>query len=229
VVYANPRLRPAFTNTFKLSYGHKAFILSLAYLRRTGQVYFFNTVDKAKHLQTSVPTNLDLENIWEANLSFSASPAGWWKTVWNLTGVYHRVKDASSHPVPFRNSMYTLFVQLNNSFRLGRGWTASLDGRYQSWLLVGDQEQLRYPSLNAGIRKEFAGGNTLGIMGQDLANSMGKGLWGYHQAELGMRTFGNNNWSERQVRVTYTHLFGNTKLSAKRERKTGAEEVKSRM
>ncbi|RYZ61498.1 MAG: hypothetical protein EOO14_04875, partial [Chitinophagaceae bacterium] len=204
VVYANPRLRPAFTNTFKLSYGQKAFILSLAYLRRTGQVYFFNTVDKAKHLQTSVPTNLDLENIWEANLSFSASPAGWWKTAWNLTGIYHRVKDASSHPVPFRNSMYTLFVQLNHSFRLGRGWTASLDGRYQSWLLVGDQEQLRYPSLNVGIRKEFAGGNTLGIMGQDLANAAGKGLWSYHQAELGMRTFGNNNWSERQVRVTYT-------------------------
>ncbi|MBB1284588.1 TonB-dependent receptor [Flavisolibacter sp. BT320] len=229
VVYANPRLRPAFTNTFKLSYGQKAFIFSLAYLRRRGQVYFLNTVDKAKHLQTSVPTNLDLENIWEANLSFSASPAGWWKTVWNLTGVYHRVKDASSHPVPFRNSLYTLFVQLNNSFRLGRGWTASLDGRYQSWLLVGDQEQLRYPSLNAGIRKEFAGGNTLGIMGQDLANAMGKGVWGYHQAALGMRTFGNNNWSERQVRVTYTHLFGNTKLSARRERKTGAEEVKSRM
>lgn len=229
VVYANPRLRPSFTNTFKVTYGQKAFILSLAYLRRTGQVYFFNTVDKAKHLQTSVPTNLDLENILEANLSFSAAPAGWWKWSWNLTGIYHSVKDASSHPVFFRNSLYTAFLQLNNSFRLGRGWTASLDGRYQSWLLVGDQEQLNYPAVNAGIRKEFTGGNTLDIMGQDLTNSVGKVVWGYHQAELGIRTFGNNNFSERQVRVTYTHLFGNTKLSGKRERKTGAEEVKSRM
>jgi hypothetical protein len=46
---------------------------------------------------------------------------------------------------------------------------------------------------------------------------------------LGIRTFGNNNFSERQVRITYMHLFGNKKLSGKRERKTGTEEVKSRM
>jgi hypothetical protein len=229
VVYANPRLRPAFTNTFKLSYGQRAFILSLAYLRRKGQVYFYNTVDKAKHLQTSVPTNLDVETIIEASLSFSVSLSGWWKTTWNLVGFYHRTEDASSHPVTFRNSIYTGSVQLNNSFRLGRGWTASVDGRYQSWYLIGDQEQFRYPSLHAGIRKEFAGGHTLGIMGQDLGNCIGKNFWSYQQAELGIRTFGNNNFSERQVRLTYTHLFGNSKLSGKRERKTGAEEVKSRM
>ncbi|RYG49881.1 MAG: TonB-dependent receptor, partial [Chitinophagaceae bacterium] len=133
VVYANPRLRPSFTNTFKITYGHKAFILSLAYLRRTGEVYFYNTVDKAKHLQTSVPTNLDVENMVEASLVFPVSFTGWWKASWNLSGMYHRVEDATSHPVFFRNSIYTAVVQLNQSFRLGRGWTASLDGRYQSW------------------------------------------------------------------------------------------------
>ncbi|NTS40715.1 TonB-dependent receptor [Flavisolibacter sp. BT320] len=229
VVYANPRLRPSFTNTFKITYGHKAFILSLAYLRRTGEVYFYNTVDKAKHLQTSVPTNLDVENMVEASLVFPVSFTGWWKASWNLSGMYHRVEDATSHPVFFRNSIYTAVVQLNQSFRLGRGWTASLDGRYQSWYLVGDQEQLNFPAVNAGIRKEFSGGHTLGIMGQDLTNYSGKKLWEYNQPAVGIRTYGNNNFSERQVRITYTHLFGNQKLSGKRERKTGAEEVKSRM
>ena len=79
------------------------------------------------------------------------------------------------------------------------------------------------------MRKEFPGGNTLGIVAQDLTNYSAKKLWEYHQAAVGIRTFGNNNFSERQVRVTYMHLFGNKKLSGKRERKTGTEEVKSRM
>ncbi|MEO6639187.1 MAG: outer membrane beta-barrel family protein, partial [Ginsengibacter sp.] len=229
VVYANPRLRPAFTNAFKITYRHNSLILSLAYLRLTGQVYFYNTVDKTKHLQKSVPQNLDLENMIEANLSFPVSLAKWWKTNWNLIGFYHIVKDESIHPVIFRNSIFSVSVQLNNSFHLGKRWTASLDGRYQSWYLEGDQRKLLYPYLNLGIRKEFPGGNTLGIVAQDLTNYSGKKLWQYYQAEVGIRTFGNNNFSERQVRVTYMHLFGNTKLSGKRERKTGTEEVKSRM
>lgn len=228
-VYANPRLRPAFTNTFKITYGQKSIILSLAYLWRKGQVYFYNTVDKAKHLQTSVPVNLDVEHIIEANLSFSVSLAKWWKTNWNLNGFYHIVKDVSSHPVMFQSNIFTTSVQLNNSFRLGNNWTASLDGRYQSWYLVGDQKQFLYPYINLGIRKEFPGGNTLGIVAQDLTNYSGKNLWEYYQAAVGIRTFGNNNFSERQVRVTYMHLFGNKKLTDKRERKTGVEEVKSRM
>jgi len=229
VVYANPRLRPSFTNTFKITYGHKSLILSLAYLRRTGQVYFYNTVEKSKHLQTSVPVNLDLENILEANLSFPVSLAKWWKTNWNMNLLYHIVKDESSHPVLFQNSIFTASVQLNNSFNLGKRWTASLDGRYQSWYLVGDQEQFLHPYLHLGIRKEFPGGNMLGMVAQNLTNYSGKKLWEYSQSALGIRTFGNNNFSERQVRVTYLHLFGNKKLSGKRERKTGTEEVKSRM
>lgn len=228
-VYANPRLRPSFTNTLKISYGHRSLILSLAYLWRKGEVYFYNTVDKTKHLQTSVPVNLDIENMIEANLSFPVSVAKWWKMNWNLNGLYHVVKDETNHPVKFQNSIFTGTVQLNNSFRLGTGWTSSIDGRYRSWYLVGDQEQLLHPYLNVGIKKEFSSGSTFGVVLQDLTNSSGKKTWRYHQAEIGIRTFGNNNFSERQVRVTYTHLFGNKALSGKRERKTGSEEVKSRM
>ncbi|MEO6000517.1 MAG: hypothetical protein ABIN89_26980, partial [Chitinophagaceae bacterium] len=90
-------------------------------------------------------------------------------------------------------------------------------------------KQLNRPYLHLGIKKSFPGGNTLGIVAQDFTNSSGKKTWEYYQAELGIRTFGKNNFSERQVRVTYMHLFGNKKLSGKRERKTGTEEVKSRM
>ena len=104
-----------------------------------------------------------------------------------------------------------------------------MDGRYQSHYLLGDQEQYLRPYLNLGIKKEFSQGNSLGIVFQDLSNTSAKDTWEYHQPELDVRTFGLTDLSERQVRVTYTHLFGNQKLTDKRQRKTGVQELKERM
>lgn len=229
IVYANPQLQPVFTNTFKVSWQRNSAILSLSYLSRVNQIYFYNTVDKEKHLQTSVPTNLDQERIIEANLSFPLSPVHWWEMNWNFNVYYHEVKDKSSRPAPFENDIFTFAVQLNTTFLLGNEWSIGLDGRYMSPFLVGDQRQFGYPYLNLGVRKKFPSGSSLSITIQDITNSMGKEEWEYHQPELGIRTFGDNDFSERQVRVTYTHLFGNQKLSGKRQRKTGSEDVKNRM
>ena len=126
-----------------------------------------------------------------------------------------------------RDSTYSL--QMNHTFRLGNRWTASMDGRYQSPFLLGDQEQYLHPYLNMGIKKEFAQGNSLGIVFQDITNSSYKIDWEYDQPALAVRTFGLTNLSERQVRITYTTLLGNKKLTDKRQRKTGAEELKGRM
>lgn len=79
IVYANPQLKPTFTNNFKISWQRNSAILFLAYLDRTNQIYFYNTVDKDNHLQTSKPTNLDQEDLIEVNLSFPLFPANWWE------------------------------------------------------------------------------------------------------------------------------------------------------
>ncbi len=227
--YSNPRLRPTFASTYKVSYGHKSILFSLAYIRRTGQIYNYNTVNKPLHLQTSVPTNLDLENIIEVSLIFPLSPAKWWEMNSTITGYYHKVKDESTHPITYENKIFTYSIQMNHAFRLGNKWTASMDGRYQSHFLLGDQEQYLHPYLNFGIKKEFAKGNSLGIVFQDITNTSVKIDWEYHQPELDVRTYGLTDLSERQVRVTYTHLFGNKKLTDKRQRMTGAQELKDRM
>lgn len=170
-----------------------------------------------------------MKSIIEANLSFPLSPARWWQMNWNLNGFYHKVQDASSRPVDFKKDIFTYSVQFNSSFLFANDWTASIDGRYMSPYLGGDQVKYSYPYLNLGVMKKFPSGSSLSIAIQDITNSSGKREWEYHQPELGIRTFGNNDFSERQVRVTYTLLFGNQKISGKRERKTGAEDIKNRM
>lgn len=229
IVYANPQLRPTFTNNFKVSWQRNSAILSLAYLGRTEQIYFYNTVDKENHLQTSVPTNLDRENIFEASLNFPLFPASWWEMSWNLNAFHHTVKDESSRPSLFEEDIFTYAVQFNSTFLLGNDWSIGLDGMYMNQFLVGDQIQKIPPYFNIGLRKKFQSGSSLSIAVQDIVNSMGKIDWEYTQPELGIRTFGNNDFSERQIRITYTLMFGNQNLSGKRQRETGAEEVKTRM
>jgi hypothetical protein len=229
IVFSNPRLRPTFTNNFKISWQRNSAILSLGYLRRKDLINWYNTVDKENHLQISTPINFDRESIIEANLSFPVSTAPWWQMNWNFGGLYHKVHDASSRPAVFKKDIFTYSVQFNSSFLLANEWTASIDGRYMSPYLGGDQIKYNYPYLNIGVRKKFPSGSSLSIAVQDITNSSGKREWEYHQPELGIRTFGVNDFSERQVRVTYTYLFGNQKLSGKRKRNTGLEEIKNRM
>ncbi|MCG2589568.1 TonB-dependent receptor domain-containing protein [Rhodohalobacter sulfatireducens] len=227
--FANPQLRPTFTNNFRVSWQRKSAIFSLAYLDRTNQIYFYNTVDKENHLQTSSPTNLDLENIYEANLSVPLFPADWWEMSLNLSGFYHQVKDESSRIVEFKDKIFTYSAQISNTILLGNDWSVGMDGMYRSHFLQGDQVQYVAPYLNIGLNKKFQSGSSLSISLQDVANSMGVVDWEYHQPSLGIKTFGDNNFSERQVRITFTLLFGNQKLTERRKRETGASEVKERI
>lgn len=229
IVYANPQLRPTFTNKLSLSWQRNSAIVSLSYLDRTNEIYFYNTVDKEKHLQTSVPTNLDAENIIEASLSVPLYPSDWWEMNLNLSAFYHDLRDESNRPALFEKDIFTHTAQLNSTFQLGNNWSMGIDGMYMSRFLDGDQIKKDPPYFNLSIRKEFSARSSLTIAFQDIANSMGKRDWEYHQPAVGIRTFGDNDFSERQIRITYTLTFGNQDLSGRRERETGAEEVRDRM
>lgn len=229
IVYASPHLRPTFTNTLKVSWQHSSVIWSVAYLNRKNNIYFYNTVNKEDHIQTSRPTNLDKENIIEASLTTPLNPFAWWEMSWNLNIFYHTVSDVSSHPVKFEADIVTYAIQGNSTFLLNKGWSIGVDGLYRSDYLVGDQRQYNWPFVNMGVRKKFPSGSSLNLSAQDIANSGGRKDWEYQQTELAIRTYGHNDFSERQIRITYTVLLGNQKLKGKRQRNTGSDDVKGRM
>ena len=228
-VYSNPRLKPTFTNTYKLSWQHQSMIFSLAYLNTVNKLYFFNTVDKPNHIQTSTPSNLDRSNVWEATASIPVQLTEWWDINTFISILHQSVKANAQRIIPFEDQIITYMFQLNSTFNWQNGWSASFDGQYMSEFLTGDQVQKIYPYINAGIRKKFDSGAALSLSFQDILNSIGRIDWDYNQPELGIRTYGDNDWSERQVRITYSFLFGNQNLSGQRKRDTGASEVKKRM
>lgn len=226
---SNPQLQPVFTNTLRLSLQRRSILLSLAYYRAKNTFFNFNTVVKEKHLQTSIPTNLDRSDILEASLSFLLSPASWWETNWTLTATYTTLEDRANHLVPFAADLVSYVLQFNSAFSFGKDWSASLDGRYMSPFLYGNQKFTLQPFFNFGISRRFTSGAALSLSVQDITNSADRIEWEYEQPEIGIRTFGLTDWSERQVRLTYTMPFGNQSITKKRARNTGAKEVKNRL
>lgn len=225
---SNPRLRPAFTNNYRLSFQHRSVLTALMYSRSQNSIFFLNTVDKENHLQTSIPSNLDHSESIEISLSTPIRPYHWWENTITLSALHQWVRDVAGRTLTYTDQITTYTAQFNSTFTLGRGWSFNIDGRYMSDFLFGDQVQYLYPYLNAGIQKQFDTGSTLSLSFQDITNSMGRIYWSYYQPELGIRTYGDNNWSERQLRLTYQHSFGNHQIRAKRERDT-AQEVRSRL
>ena len=228
-VSSNTRIRPAFTNAVRLAYNHHNFLLAFEVNRANGVISYYNTVNKEQGLQTSTPINFDSMDGYLLNLSFPIKIGKIWKMNWNLDGAYNRVKDISNRPLPFKKGVFTVTAQLTNVFELGNSFTANIDGRYKSPFITGDQVQYLGHYINFGVTKKFKNESALTFSIQDITATGGANDWEYNQPELGIRTFGDNDFSERVFQLTYTFPFGNQKVKEKRNRKTGSQDERDRM
>jgi hypothetical protein len=163
------------------------------------------------------------------NMSFPIKINKIWKMNWNLDGAYKKVKDASNRPLTFEKDLFTVMAQLANVFKLTNSWTASIDGRYMSPFIEGDQVKYLHHYINFGISKKFKNESSLAFSVQDITASSGIRDWEYDQPELGIKTYGDNDFSERVFQLTYSFPFGNQKVKEKRNRETGSQDERDRM
>lgn len=228
-VTSNTRIRPSFTNAARLAYNHRSFLIAFEINRTQGAISFYNTVNKERNLQTSIPINFDSMEGYLLSTSFPIKIGKYWKMNWNLDGAYKKVKDASNRPLPFEKGLFAVTAQLTNVFELGRSWTANIDGRYMSPFISGDQVQYLRHYINFGVSKKFGNQSSVTFSIQDITATSGSIDWEYNQPELGIKTYGDNDWSERVFQVTYSFPFGNQKVKKKRNRVTGSKEERDRM
>ncbi|WP_405414072.1 outer membrane beta-barrel protein [Maribacter sp. Asnod1-A12] len=228
-VTSNTRIRPSFTNAARLAFNQGSFLVAFEVNRTKGAISFYNTVNKEQNLQTSIPINFDSMDGLLLSMSFPIKINKLWKMNWNLDGAYKNVKDVSNRPLPFEKDLFTITAQLTNVFELGKSWTANIDGRYMSPFISGDQVQVMRHFINFGISKKFRNESSFTFSIQDITATSGIIDWEYHQPELGIKTYGDNNFSERVFQATYSFPFGNRKLKEKRNRKIGSQEERNRM
>ena len=228
-VSSNSTLQPAFSNQLRLAVQRRATVLSLTYLRSKGERFWQNTVEKEEHLQLSFPDNLDKLDMLTLELSSNLSITPWWEVNGTLSCSGVQIVDEVGRKLRYEDDIVTFTAQIAQSLTLGSRWRFSVDARYASEYLLGDQVQYNYPYVNLGVRHQFPNESSLALSLQDPTNNLGRRDWSYRQPALGMTTYGNLNLAEPQVRLTYSFSLGNRGSKTRKARPTGAEEIRERL
>ncbi len=121
---------------------------------------------------------------------------------------------------------YNLYMQ--NSAKLGKGWTGELGGWYSSpSIWQGTFKSKAMWSVDAGVQKAMMKGKgNLKVSVSDVFQTM---RWGGTSNFAGQYVYSEGGWESRVFKVNFTYRFGNIQVKAARQRKTGLEDESQRV
>ena len=137
----NPNLKPEFTNslelTYQKTYGEKnnTVLVTLFGKQTTNLISRYVVRDKLG----DSPDSANINTWINANKSYAAgvelvfrnTVAKWWEINYNVNVYYSKI-DGSDISPDLKNERTSYTIKLNNSFRLGKGWSMQLSGDYNS-------------------------------------------------------------------------------------------------
>ena len=117
-------------------------------------------------------------------------------------------------------------MNLSNTFTLGKGWTAELNGYYQSKMVWGLFYIKNLAQVTAGIQRTSKDKNsTLKFSVSDIFRTNHIAVEVDYQNQ---DFFTNRTWDSRVATVSYTYRFGKNTVAKVRQRNTGVEDEKRR-
>jgi outer membrane receptor protein involved in Fe transport len=136
----NPNLKPEFTNSLELSYqktyGEKnnSFLLTFFGKQTNNLIARYQARIKiADNVDTLATTYINADQSYAAGveLVFRNTITKFWEINYNANFYYSKINGSAEIP-DIENERNSFFIKLNNTFRLGKGWTAQLSGDYNS-------------------------------------------------------------------------------------------------
>lgn len=223
-----PYLRPALTYSVELSHTFmKRFITSLTYSVTTDNITQVIQPSETDTGRVTVQTNKNLTRMryYAFSGAYPYQVTKWWNTMVNFNLYYaHYEGNIANTPLSKGQPAYTLST--TNRFTLPKGFSAELSGWYQSKQVYGYMDLQAMWMLNAGIQKTLMKNKaTLRLNIQDA-------FWkGYPRATSTYDQYIEDftaRRTSRQVSLSFTYRFGNSKIRSAR-RRGGAEDEKSRV
>ncbi|MDI9869359.1 outer membrane beta-barrel family protein [Flectobacillus roseus] len=223
----NPYLRPQLTNSFELTHSYKGIISTTINYSHTSD--FMSEILKqndATRATYQTVDNLAKQDNFGVTISAPVPITKWWMSVNEFNLNYTKVQGAiqNINVVPSATNYY---FNSNNTFSLGKDYKLELGGWYVSgglWSIFKINSQ---GAVNFGIQKTLLEKKaTLKLNVQDIFfTNKATATTQYGSVDI----ISSNTWDSRQVRLTFSYRFGNSKVSAARNRSTGLDEEKSRV
>jgi hypothetical protein len=187
-----------------------------------------DTTEGSKSFLTKA--NLATQDIVSLNISYPFQYK-WYSFFVNLNGYYSHYKAAVPDLIgnirKVDLSVTAMNFYMQNSFKLGKGFTAEVSGFYNSpSIWQGTFKSKAIYSIDAGVLKTiFKGKGTVKASVGDVFNTMKfQGTSDFS----GQQSIFKGKPESRQFKLSFNMRFGRTQIKAARQRKSGVEEETKR-
>ncbi|MDO7851728.1 TonB-dependent receptor domain-containing protein [Hymenobacter convexus] len=225
----NPNLLPQTSYNVELTHTfHKKYSAGLSYSHTTNPIVGTVQPENATS-RTVVSTSQNLDQLHYAALTLTAPVeiAKWWSVYNNAVAYYSRyVGTLAGTTLGARNARPAFTLSSNSTFSFGKGWSAELNGNYQSRELSSFFNSSPLGQVSLGIQKSlFDRKAYLKLNATDIF---------YTGALHAVSTYDNyverfyQRGDFRVVTLAFSYRFGNDKLAPARRRSGGAEDEKRR-
>jgi outer membrane receptor protein involved in Fe transport len=222
----NPNLRPEYANSFSIIHVfHSKLVTNLSYGHTKDVIVSISdTLNGTKSFYA--PKNLATQDNLSLSVNYNWSKK-WYAVSGSFTGFYtHNLANfGPGRTVDLNIFAYRLSAQ--NTFNLGREWTASLSGTYNSpSIFRGTMKVHSLKGVNTGIQKTILDKRgTIRVNFNDVFNTMHwYGTSNFAGQYLNARVY----WEPRRVVIGFSYKFGNSQVNSARQRKSGQDEESRR-
>ncbi|HUR31513.1 MAG TPA: TonB-dependent receptor [Saprospiraceae bacterium] len=223
----NPYLNPQFTWSFEWNHTiAQRYTITLSYALTTDNItQVIGPVEGVDRVTVQTDKNLDNVSYYSLSASIPVSIGKWWNSINNISSYLGNYQGNYAN-TNLNDGNLVFDFNTNNTFTLGKDWSAELNFNYHSRELYAFMDLNPMWGLGAGIQKQvFKKKGTIKLAATDL-------FW--ENLPSALITFRDYTESfdvyreTRQLIVSYTHRFGDNKLAPSRRRAGGAEDEKQR-
>ncbi len=222
----NTQLRPQYTNSFGITHTYKYKLntrLNYSYVKDI----FAQIPDTLGSKSLLTKKNLATQDIVSLNISYPFQYK-WYSFFTNVNASWSNYKaDFGGGARKVNLEVYTVSFFMQNSFKLGKGYTAELSGFYNSpSIWQGSFKSKAIYSMDAGVQKTlFKGKGTIKVAVGDVFNSL---KFRGNSDFAGQQNTFYGKPESRQFKFSFNMRFGSTTIKAARQRNSGVEDEKKR-
>ncbi len=222
----NTLLRPQYTNSFGITNTYKYKLNTRLNYSHVKDIFTqLPDVSGSKSLLTK--KNLATQDIISFNISYPFQYK-WYSFFTNTNALWSKYKaDFGGGNRVVNIEVYTLSFYMQNSFKLGKGFTAELSGFFNSpSIWQGSFKTKSIYSIDAGLQKTlFKGKGTIKAAVGDVFNSL---KFKANADFAGQKNTFIGKPESRQFKFSFSMRFGSMQIKAARQRKSAIEEENKR-
>ena len=226
-VLGDPYLKPVLSNSYQLGYTYKSkYNLTLSYLSSKDAITDVFVQDDVTKISSQVPANIQTYQQYDLSVNIPVSVKKWMNSNINAS-VYYNKYASPLQGGQLQNNFTTWDINVSNSFVLGKkGWTAEMNGFYQSKNAWGQFIIRNLGQLSAGIQKVSANKKSVyKIAVADIFSTNHVAVIVKYQNQ---DWFTDRTWDSRFVTLSYTYRFGKNTVARARQRTSGMEDERKR-